>query len=80
MTRVLICGDTHCGHVAGLTPPGWRINGERFAQLHDWQKQTWDQWIEDIAAYGPFDVAICNGDMIDGPGHRSGGSHYWYPN
>lgn len=78
MTRVLICGDLHCGHVAGLTPPGWRINGERFAALNAMQRDGWARWLSIIQDYGPFDVAICNGDLIDGPGERSGGSEEMY--
>ncbi|MFV0422206.1 hypothetical protein [Oleidesulfovibrio sp.] len=25
MKRIVILSDLHCGHLAGLTPPGWQL-------------------------------------------------------
>ena len=74
MTTVFVCGDLHCGHIAGLTPPGWRVNGGRYPGVHEMQARAWDAWLAMIAAVGPIDVAIVNGDLIDGPGQASGGT------
>lgn len=74
MSRVLACGDLHCGHVAGLTPPDWRIPRGRHPALHRLQERGWADWLEMVKAVGPVDVAIVNGDLIDGPGDKSGGT------
>ena len=80
--RILVMGDTHCGHIAGLTPPEWHFNSNNkssitlkkrnvFAKL---QKEMWNWYIETIESLKPFDTLFCMGDLIDGRGEASGGT------
>jgi hypothetical protein len=39
----------------------------------------WRWFAEAIAAAGPFDIAVLNGDAIDGPGHKSASSEHVTP-
>jgi hypothetical protein len=81
MKRVLVISDPHCGHLVGLTPPGWwvaekdvdasRTKRNKYAAT---QRQCWQFYEEGLKKFGPFDVAILNGDAIDGKGDRSGGT------
>ena len=76
--RVLAGGDFHCGHFAGLTPPEW---WEREDSTDPWimkilhtQKLLWNWYADKLSFYKPFDVAILDGDLVDGPGKKSGGT------
>lgn len=71
LARVLLMGDTHCGHLTGLTPPGWQSPSHRCA---DFRERTWEWFASTIERYKPFDVVIANGDLIDGDGRKSGAS------
>lgn len=82
MKRILAIGDTHCGHLVGLTPPGWRIDKKKhegisvskrnkFAAI---QRQLWDFYEHNVKKFGPYDGVMMNGDCIDGSGRRSGGT------
>lgn len=75
MSRVFAGGDLHCGHFAGLTPPGYQysLTGPR-KQLGRQQRECWKFFEQQVEALKPFDVAIWNGDLIDGDGHRSNGT------
>ena len=80
MKRVIIAGDFHCGHVVGLTPPRFQ---ERPTGIGDsWDKKLvasallWDWFAGRVEAWRPFDIAIINGDLIDGKGDRSGGTEH----
>lgn len=73
--------DTHCGHLVGLTPPGWQLSptdsdriGDKRDKFISIQKQCWQFYSDTIRKHGPFDVVIANGDLIDGAGARSGGT------
>lgn len=72
--RVLLAGDLHCGHLAGLTPPAYRINPDSPTQrrFYDLQKETWEWYIQQIQGLRPFTHAVWNGDLIEGKGPRSG--------
>jgi hypothetical protein len=75
-TRVLIASDFHSGHAVGLTPPElqWRmIKNAVHNKAVVIQREVWNFWEETIASLQPIDVAILNGDLIDGRGERSGG-------
>ena len=77
MKRVLAIGDTHSGHVVGLTPPVWQYqeNGERYHDKYaKIQRQMWDWFVEKVNLYKPIHRLIYNGDAIDGKGKRSGGT------
>jgi hypothetical protein len=81
MKRVLILSDLHAGSMVGLTPPGWwvpekhtgasRTKRNKFARA---QRECWAFYESSLKKYGPFDVLLVNGDMIDGTGWRSGGT------
>jgi len=64
--KVFAGGDAHCGSSVGLTPPDWQTTPE--------QEEAWDMFCTWVEVYGPWDLAIWNGDMIDGKGKRSGGT------
>lgn len=76
MKRVAIFSDTHCGSLVGLTPPDWqrpyvendKTKLNKFVKL---QNEAWKWFKKNIE---PVDVAIWNGDLIDGDGFRSGGT------
>lgn len=81
MKRVLIVSDYHCGHLVGLTPPGWQLTPTEIKEVGDKrdkfiavQKSCWNFYADSIKRHGPFDVVIANGDLIDGSGARSGGT------
>lgn len=82
MVRVMAISDTHCGHVVGLTPPPWKIEGtgeyyhDKFARF---RRQTW-RWFEGVVKKNrPIDRLIVNGDCIDGRGERTGGTELITP-
>ena len=76
--RVVAFGDTHCGHVAGLTPPEWQFRQESDNLYHknfaEMQSSLWSWYVKTIASLKPIDILIANGDMIDGKGEASGGT------
>jgi hypothetical protein len=77
-TRVIIMGDTHCGSTSGLTPPGRDAEpGDTDSaqyHLYELRRWHWEQFVSAVDRFGPFDVCIANGDLIDGTQHRSGGA------
>jgi len=65
--KILCTGDWHCGDVAGLTPPSqWKRSGPIF----DLQKQLWDWFVSTLEAFGPFDMTLFTGDMVEGEGKK----------
>jgi len=64
--RILVLGDTHSGHMDGLTHPDW--------QQTERQKANYDLYLEMLKKYKPFDICICNGDLIDGTDKKGGGT------
>lgn len=74
--RIFLGGDTHCGHIAGLTPPTYQLNEDhpKLCGFAKFQKETWLWFYNEIERLKPFDVAIWNGDMIDGKGAKTGGT------
>jgi len=57
--RILVASDMHCGNYWGLTPPEWQLGD--YQQI---QQGLWRFWEE--VTQEPYDVAILNGDLIDG--------------
>ena len=74
--RVLLAGDFHCGHKAGLTPKGYQIplDSENERHYAEFQRETWDFFERQILELSPFSHAIFNGDLIDGRGKKSKGT------
>ena len=79
MKRVVIISDLHCGHRAGITPPGWQYpelendDPERKSFARN-QRILWDWFTAEIDRLQPIDFLLINGDAIDGKGTRSGGT------
>lgn len=74
MKRVVVISDTHCGHMVGLTPPGWQSLSGSLEKFGEMQKAVWSfysGWMEKLQ---PIDLLIINGDCIEGKGERSGGT------
>lgn len=78
MKRILVLSDLHCGHLVGLTPPAWQTDSPesdgrtkrgKFAPI---QREAWGWYAKNVAAGGPYDLVVVNGDAIDGRGDRSG--------
>lgn len=76
--RIVILGDLHCGHWAGLTPPPWHNSAtaehpsdRKAARL---QGECWEFYAATIAQLRPVHILIANGDLIDGRGEKSGGT------
>jgi len=78
--RILAFGDTHAGHVVGLTHPRYQFRAKKgedrtkhnkFAAV---QRELWGTFDAALKRHGPFDGAIFVGDAIDGKGRRSGGT------
>lgn len=75
--RLVVISDTHCGSRAGLTPPEWQ-----FPKGHDHDREKfrreqqimWDWYVSCAQCLAPVDILVCNGDMIDGKGDKSGGT------
>jgi hypothetical protein len=56
----------------GLTPPKYTQRfDERFRNV---QEELWGCFTQEIEKIKPIDVLIFNGDAVDGPGERSGGT------
>ena len=75
--RVFLGADTHCGSNVGLMPPA-PTSGDRW-QTSDEQTELWDLFEQGIDEVGPFDVAVWDGDLIDGKGLRQGGREIVLP-
>ena len=74
--RALIISDLHCGHIVGLTPPGWqwkvKSDSPNIAKYGKIQGVLWNKYRKMISSLKPIDVLIVNGDAIDGKGKKSG--------
>lgn len=70
--RLLIVSDTHCGHPYGLTPPEWQAAPT--CREGVWQAALWAWWSAVLDEIGPVDLAVHNGDAIDGDSSKDGGT------
>jgi len=77
MKHGVIISDSHCGHKFGFVPPEWwgqEGDDHEKEKVREWQETTY-RWIERKAkGIGHIDRLICNGDMVDGNGEKSGGT------
>jgi len=71
--KILLLGDLHCGHIAGLTPTSYQMDKERNPNVSALQKEMWKEFKAILKKVGEVDLCICNGDAIDGNGYRNGG-------
>lgn len=74
MKRLVVISDTHCGHVAGLTPPAWQFQAERNEKYARIQHVMWKWYKETLESLKPIDLLVLNGDAVDGKGTKSGGT------
>lgn len=70
--------DNHHGHDVGLTPPAfnWTPSEKAISLEHknyNFRIAGWNWWDHELTLCGPFDIALWNGDLIDGEGAKSGG-------
>ena len=71
--RLILMGDPHHGHVAGLTPP--RFQGRHWEpKVEEFQRESWGWFDREIDALGPIHAVIANGDLVDGSGEATGGT------
>lgn len=71
MKRMVIAADTHAGHEYGLTPPGFfRSDGTSAGQF---ERELWEFYTATLDSLKPIYLFVCNGDLIEGKGERSGG-------
>lgn len=79
MKTIVIVSDLHCGAQTGLTPPNNQLEERKidtakknkFSLL---EREIWNWFKKTVQSIGKVDLCICNGDAIDGPGERSGGT------
>jgi len=66
--RVGIFADEHCGSRGGLAPENWWIKGytPQLRKIARTQREAWNAFLSLIRAAKPIDIAIWNGDPIDG--------------
>lgn len=74
--RVGFFPDLHCGHRSGLTPPDWwsAITRVRLGKWGPIQRECWRWFRREVRRIKPIYLAVWPGDMIEGTGHRSGGT------
>lgn len=77
--NIFIGSDSHCGHDVGLTPPEYNWQPplkatHREHKMYRFRVQSWEWFAKEVKKYGPYDVAIWNGDLVDGTGEKSGGT------
>lgn len=70
--RMAIISDLHCGHIAGITPPGYDGSGRLADKTKKLRQECWAWLQRSIKKSGPFDIVQVNGDAIDGRGEKSG--------
>ncbi len=75
---VVAIADLHCGHRAGLIPPSWQYSpiaeDPTQAKWGKIQEELWSAYSQLASEYKKPDLLIVNGDLIDGPGPKSGGT------
>ena len=81
MKRIVALGDTHCGHLVGLTHPDFdvRHSDAKLAEIDRARRAYWDWYAKEIKALGRIDAVIFNGDAIEGKGEKSGGTELIEP-
>jgi len=70
-TKIIAISDTHCGHLAGLTPPDYWVS-QKYSEGKI-QRECWAAYEELAAKYKGCDYLFHLGDAIDGNGKINGG-------
>ena len=77
--RILCISDTHCGHIAGVTPPAWWVSPKRggdWADIAKMQRRGWRTltgWIDELRPANGYRACLLGGDLIDGRQEKQGG-------
>jgi len=75
---MVVVSDFHCGHQAGLTPPGWQFSTDSSdasrKKYGEHQRYLWDFYYTWICRLKPIEILAVNGDAIDGKGPKTGGT------
>lgn len=69
--KIIICSDIHSGHMLALTHPDWLSKSH---PLYDLMIDFW-KWFEKETKKEKFDIAIWNGDLLDGEGRGDSSFH-----
>ena len=69
--RLLVISDPHAGHNAGLTHPDYWHDKKHPYGMH--QRELWGFFDTALKMIGKVNMVVCDGDLIDGKGWRSGG-------
>jgi len=74
--KILVLSDTHCGHQVGLTPPAWnpRYDDAFHNALSDYRDTLYGWFKTESSKFGKVDLCVLNGDAVEGPGKKSGGT------
>lgn len=76
--RIVTIADTHCGNIAGLTPPKYNLQSEDNYKMYAYRRGLYEWFLAEIAKVQPIDLCVCNGDLIDGKGPKNGGNEQIY--
>lgn len=75
---ILVLSDTHCAHRAGLTHPSYQYKRDTDCSTRkkfgDMQRCQWNWFEKEIKSIGTIDVALFNGDLVEGDGKRNKGA------
>jgi predicted MPP superfamily phosphohydrolase len=63
MLKMVLLSDIHCGSIWGLTPTKWQFKDNDYTEI---QNDFYNWFQEKIKEIGPIDIAVINGDAIDG--------------
>lgn len=81
--RVFVGSDFHCGSLSGLTPPSYDAEpaDTESALFSIWRerREFYNRFAHEVERFQPFDIAIFNGDLIDGDQSRSKGQELLEP-
>ena len=78
--KVVVIADLHSGSRVGLTPPQWQqiehknSENEFIRNCYTIRREMYDWYEKEIRSLAPIDILVCNGDAVDGPGTKSGGT------
>ena len=78
--RVVVISDLHCGHIVGLTPPGWDNDRPKahLKKSYLMRRAIWDFYKQTIKELQPIDILLVNGDCIDGRNEGRGSTELLY--
>lgn len=76
--RILSVSDLHCGNISGLTPDKYNPQTELNYKAYVYRRSLWEWFTAEVEKLKPIDICVCNGDLIDGKGPKTGGAEQIY--